>query len=97
MDPGQAGRPLVAGLTSAIAAQTKRAHGEVLDRTEQDIPIKIVGLLSVAALVGIAVLLAVFAQGTALAGSTPCWSSAASSMSWSSVSPWPPSAATWPV
>jgi putative OPT family oligopeptide transporter len=63
--------PLVAGLTSAIAAQTRRAHGEVLDRTEQDIPIKIVGLLSVAALVGIAVLLAVFAQGTALAGSTP--------------------------
>lgn len=64
-------RPLVAGLASAVAAQSRRAHGETLELTEQDIPIKIVGLLSVAALVGIAVLLAVFAQGTALAGSTP--------------------------
>src|SRR5690606_30385786 len=62
--------PLVAGLASALAAQDRRAHGEVLDRTELDIPIKIVGLLSVAALVGIAVLLALFAQGTVLAGST---------------------------
>ncbi|WP_406852414.1 oligopeptide transporter, OPT family [Brevundimonas sp. BH3] len=59
--------PLVAGLASAFAAQDKRAHGEALDLTEQDIPIKIVGLLSLLALVGIAVLLGVFAQGTALA------------------------------
>jgi putative OPT family oligopeptide transporter len=64
-------KPLVAGLASALAAQSKRAHGEVLDRTEQDIPIKIVGLLSVAALVGIGVLLALFTQGTTLAASAP--------------------------
>ncbi len=59
--------PLVSGLASAFAAQGKRAHGEALDITEQDIPIKTVGLLSLVALVGIAVLLAIFAQGTALA------------------------------
>ncbi|MBK1970685.1 MULTISPECIES: OPT family oligopeptide transporter [Brevundimonas] len=64
-------KPLVAGLASAVSAQSRRAHGEILDRTEQDIPIKIVGLLSVAALVGIAVLLAVIAQGTSLAASAP--------------------------
>ncbi len=63
--------PLVGGLTSALAAQAKRASGEVLDRTEQDIPIKTVGLLSVAALVGIAVLLALFTQGTPLAATAP--------------------------
>ncbi len=62
--------PLVSGLASAFAASDKRAHGEVLDITEQDIPIKTVGLLSLVALVGIAVLLAVFAQGTALADHT---------------------------
>lgn len=64
-------RPLAAGLASAISAQARRAHGETLELAEQDIPIKIVGLISVAALVGIAVLLAVVAQGTALAGSAP--------------------------
>nr|WP_312293599.1 oligopeptide transporter, OPT family [Brevundimonas diminuta] len=64
-------KPLIAGLASAVSAQSRRAHGEALELTEQDIPIKIVGLLSVAALVGIAVLLAVVAQGTALAGSAP--------------------------
>jgi len=64
-------KPLVAGLASALAAQEKRAHGEVLDRTEQDIPIKLVGLISVAALVGIGVLLALFTQGTTLAASAP--------------------------
>ena len=62
--------PLAKGLASAFAAQDRRAHGEVLDLTEQDIPIKTVGLLSMLALVGIAVLLAVFAQGTVLAAHT---------------------------
>ena len=62
--------PLVSGLASAFAAQDKRAHGEALDLTEQDIPIKTVGLLSLAALIGIGVLLAVFAQGTVLADQT---------------------------
>ncbi len=64
-------RALAAGLASAVAAQARRAHGETLELAEQDIPIKLVGLISVAALVGIAVLLAVVAQGTALAGSAP--------------------------
>jgi putative OPT family oligopeptide transporter len=63
--------PLVSGLTSALSANAKRKHGEVLDRTEQDIPINIVAGLSVACLVGIAAILAVFAQGNpTLAGST---------------------------
>jgi len=63
--------PLVGGLTSALAAQAKRKSGEVLDRTEQDIPINIVAIASVACLAGIAVLLWVFTQGTALASSAP--------------------------
>jgi len=63
--------PLVGGLTSALAAQRRRAGGEILDRTEQDIPIGIVGGLSIIALVGIATLLAMFTQGTPLAASAP--------------------------
>jgi putative OPT family oligopeptide transporter len=63
--------PLIGGLTSALAAQRRRAAGEILDRTEQDIPIGIVGGLSIIALVGIAVVLAMFTQGTALASSAP--------------------------
>ena len=63
--------PLVGGLTSALAAQAKRKGGEVLDRTEQDIPISWVGSLSVACLIGIAALLVYVAQAEpALAGST---------------------------
>ncbi|WP_439470695.1 OPT family oligopeptide transporter [Brevundimonas sp.] len=63
--------PLISGLTSALAANAKRKHGEVLDRTEQDIPINIVAGLSVVCLVGIAAILAVFAQGNpTLASST---------------------------
>jgi len=63
--------PLVGGLTSALAAQARRKSGEVLDRTEQDIPITIVGVTSIVCLAGIAVLLAVFTQGTALAQAAP--------------------------
>ena len=63
--------PLVGGLTSALAAQSRRNSGEVLDRTEMDIPISIVGIASLVCLVGIAVLLWVFTQGTALASATP--------------------------
>lgn len=63
--------PLISGLASALAANRRRQGGEVLDRTEQDIPINIVAGLSVACLVGIAGLLAWFAQGNpTLAGST---------------------------
>lgn len=63
--------PLVGGLTSALAAQAKRKSGEILERTEQDIPISLVGIASLACLVGIAVLLWVFTQGTALAAAAP--------------------------
>ena len=62
--------PLLGGLTSALAANRARQAGETLDRTEQDIPITLVAVLSLIALAGIAVLLTLFAQGTALAGST---------------------------
>lgn len=63
--------PLIGGLTSALAANRRRASGEVLDRTEQDIPINIVAGLSVACLIGIGFLLAMFARGNpTLAGST---------------------------
>ncbi len=63
--------PLIGGLTSALAANRKRASGQVLDRTEQDIPMTIVAGLSVVCLIGIAGILAWFAQGNpTLAGST---------------------------
>ena len=64
--------PLIGGLTSALAANRRRQSGEVLDRTEQDIPINIVAGLSVACLIGIGFILAWFAQGNpTLASSTP--------------------------
>ncbi len=63
--------PLIGGLTSALAANRRRNAGEVLDRTEQDIPINIVAGLSVACLIGIGGILAWFAQGNpTLASST---------------------------
>ncbi|MDZ4362324.1 OPT family oligopeptide transporter [Brevundimonas sp.] len=63
--------PLIGGLASALAANRRRQGGEVLDRTEQDMPIGLVGLISVGCLVGIAGLLAWFAQGNpTLASST---------------------------
>jgi putative OPT family oligopeptide transporter len=63
--------PLIGGLASALAANRRRTSGQVLDRTEQDIPINIVAGLSVACLIGIAGILAWFAQGNpTLASST---------------------------
>lgn len=63
--------PLIGGLTSALAAQAKRKSGQVMDITEQDIPISLVGILSVIALIGIAGVLTAFAQASpVLAGST---------------------------
>ncbi|HEV7693231.1 MAG TPA: oligopeptide transporter, OPT family [Hyphomonadaceae bacterium] len=63
--------PLVGGVTSALAAQRKRAANEVLDRTEQDIPITLVGFISLGVLAAIAVLLWSFTNGTPLAASAP--------------------------
>ena len=64
--------PLIGGLTLGPGRQSPaRRGGEVLDRTEQDIPMNIVAGLSVVCLVGIAGILAWFAQGNpTLAGST---------------------------
>ncbi len=63
--------PLVGGVTSALAAQRKRAANEVLDRTEQDIPITTVALISLGVLAAIAALLWSFTTGTPLASSAP--------------------------
>jgi putative OPT family oligopeptide transporter len=63
--------PLLSGITSALAAQRRRAANEVLDRTEQDIPIGLVGIISGVVLVAIGVLLWSFTQGTPLASSAP--------------------------
>lgn len=64
-------RPLVAGLTAALAAQAKRATAQTLDRVEQDIPIGLVGLTSLAAVAAIGVLLWSFTAGTPLAPHAP--------------------------
>ncbi|MDO1559286.1 oligopeptide transporter, OPT family [Brevundimonas sp. 2R-24] len=63
--------PLIGGLTSALAANARRKGGQALEITEQDIPINLVGGLSVLALAGIAALLAWFANTSpVLAGSS---------------------------
>lgn len=63
--------PLVGGIVSALAAQRKRSSNEVLERSEQDIPITLVGAISLAMIAAIAVLLWSFTQGTPLASFAP--------------------------
>ncbi|MEQ1779933.1 MAG: oligopeptide transporter, OPT family [Hyphomonadaceae bacterium] len=63
--------PLIAGVTSALAAQRARNSNEVLDITEQDIPLKLVSLISLAVLIAIGVLLWSFTNGTPLAAQAP--------------------------
>jgi len=63
--------PLIAGVTSALAAQRARTAHQVLDITEQDIPIKLVSLISVVVLAAIGVLLWSFTNGTPLAAQAP--------------------------
>ena len=63
--------PLIAGVTSALSAQRARAAHETLDITEQDIPIKLVSVISLAVLVAIGVLLWSFTSGTPLAAQAP--------------------------
>ena len=62
--------PLITGVTGALAAQRRRGSGggEVLPRVEQDIPINTMLLISLACLVPIAVVLAVFLSGGPLGG-----------------------------
>ena len=59
--------PIVSGIRSAIAASKARQAGTVLELTERDLPIGIVGGTIIALLVPIAGLLWVFSSGTAIA------------------------------
>jgi putative OPT family oligopeptide transporter len=66
-------KPVWVGVTSAIAASRARADakgGAGLPRTEQDLPIGTVGIISLACFIPIAVLLSIFLNGTALASLT---------------------------
>ena len=66
-------KPLYEGLRSAIAASRVRRAGAAasLPRTEQDIPIGIVGLLTLACLLPLAVLLPTFDSGGVLTAHMP--------------------------
>jgi putative OPT family oligopeptide transporter len=63
-------KPVVAGLRSAMAASRARAAGNaaLLPRTEQDIPIGYVALVSLACMVPIGALIANFSAGSGLGG-----------------------------
>jgi putative OPT family oligopeptide transporter len=62
--------PLWTGISAALAAQRQReaGGGAALARTEQDIPIGVMAVISLICLVPIAVILAVFLAGGPLAG-----------------------------
>ncbi|WP_298670796.1 OPT family oligopeptide transporter [uncultured Sphingomonas sp.] len=62
-------RPVVGGVTSALAASRARQSGEALPLTERDLPIGIVGIVSLAMLVPIAILLWSVIAGGPLAAS----------------------------
>ncbi|HOZ25978.1 MAG TPA: oligopeptide transporter, OPT family [Hyphomonadaceae bacterium] len=63
--------PLMAGVTSALAAQRARSSKQVMDITEQDIPINLVAVISLVVLAAIGVLLWSFTNGTPLAAQAP--------------------------
>jgi len=67
---GKLAMPVLNGLKSSMAASRKHMSGQGADlpRTEQDIPIVVVGLICLACLVPLAVLLAVFLHGGPLGG-----------------------------
>lgn len=62
-------RPVIGGIASALAASRARRGGEVLALTERDLPIGVVGLVSLAMLVPIGVLLWSVIAGGPLAAS----------------------------
>ncbi len=66
---GKLARPVWGGVVSAIAASRRLARdgADSLPRTERDIPIGWVGLISLACLIPIAIVLAVFLSGGVLA------------------------------
>ena len=64
--------PVIAGLRSALAASRARkaGHGEALPRVERDIPIGLVGIITLVCMVPIAVLLAQFSNASGLGSQT---------------------------
>ena len=62
-------RPIIKGITDALASASKRRQGHVLDITERDIPFPIVAGTVLVMLIPIAALLWDFSRGTALQGS----------------------------
>jgi putative OPT family oligopeptide transporter len=66
---GRLVRPVVTGVGSALAASQRRRRGESADlpRTERDIPIALVGIVSLLCLIPLAVLLWTFLSGGPLA------------------------------
>jgi len=61
-------KPVIGGLQSAMAAaRNAKVAGAVIERSEQDLPIFIVGLVTLIAMVPAGWLLATFLQGTAIA------------------------------
>jgi putative OPT family oligopeptide transporter len=70
---GRLARPVWNGLMSSLAASRRMAAGEgdTLPRTERDIPINIVALISLVCLVPLAVLLYAFLAGGVLASMAP--------------------------
>ncbi len=71
---GKLAKPVIAGLRSALVASRTRAqgHAALLPRTEQDIPIGVVGIVSLLCLLPVGVLLAQFVTGSGL-GSGLAW------------------------
>ncbi len=63
-------RPIVKGITDALASARNRRDGQLVDITERDIPFPIVTAVVVAMLIPIALLLWDFSHGTALRGSS---------------------------
>ena len=71
---GRLARPVTMGVISALAASRRRAAAggdeNALPRTERDLPIGIVALISLACFIPLALLLAIFIQGSAIASLT---------------------------
>ena len=63
----QLARPVGAGIASAFAAQARRAAGELLDRTEQDMSFRWIGALSLGLLIPVGIVIHGFIAGTPLA------------------------------
>ena len=63
--------PILTGLKNAMAAQERLKAGEDLPRTERDVPVPIMVVVSLACLVPLGVVLFGFLQGTPLAAHAP--------------------------